>query len=154
MIKNLAQFLIVHSLIFHLYSIIVPNLLTSTSYVGSETALSQIVQLVEAPQLARALVQKLADQSQSFLFQVVIVASLTWLGWFIPGEFGLFVENWMPKGMDKFELALQFGISVSAVACPCALGLATPTAVMVATGKGASQVFLSRVEMYSKRLLR
>ncbi|RXI04756.1 hypothetical protein DVH24_039030 [Malus domestica] len=57
-----------------------------TLYVGSENALSQIVQLVEAPQLTRALVQKLADQ-------VVIVAFLTWLGWFIPGEFGLFPEN-------------------------------------------------------------
>ncbi|CAN6698157.1 unnamed protein product [Malus baccata var. baccata] len=54
-------------------------------------------------------------------------------------EFGLFPENWIPKGMNKFELALQFGILVLVVACPCALGLATPTTVMVATGKGASQ---------------
>ncbi|CAN6562779.1 unnamed protein product [Malus baccata var. baccata] len=54
-------------------------------------------------------------------------------------EFGLFLENWIPKGMNKFELALQFGILVLVVACPCALGLATPTTVMVATGKGASQ---------------
>ncbi|KAM2945305.1 hypothetical protein COP2_028232 [Malus domestica] len=38
--------------------------------------------------------------------EVVIVAFLTWLGWFIPREFGLFPENWIPKGMDKFELAI------------------------------------------------
>lgn len=68
-----------------------------------------------------------------------MVAFLTWLGWFIPGQFHLYPAQWIPKGMDSFELALQFGISVLVVACPCALGLATPTAVMVATGKGASQ---------------
>ncbi|KAI6669541.1 hypothetical protein NL676_004426 [Syzygium grande] len=115
-------------------------LLVKATHVGSETALSQIVQLVEAAQLARAPVQKLADQISRFFVPTVVVAALfTWLGWFIPGEVGLYPKGWIPKAMDGFELALQFGISVLVVACPCALGLATPTAVMVATGKGASQ---------------
>lgn len=71
-------------------------------------------------------------------YQIVLTAFITWLGWLIPGVIGIYPKQWIPKGMDKFELALQFGISVLVVACPCALGLATPTAVMVATGKGAS----------------
>lgn len=71
--------------------------------------------------------------------QVVAVAFITWLGWLIPGIAGIYPKHWIPEGMDGFELALQFGISVLVVACPCALGLATPTAVMVASGKGASQ---------------
>ncbi|KAL5766613.1 hypothetical protein ACOSP7_017230 [Xanthoceras sorbifolium] len=115
-------------------------LLVKATHVGAETALSQIVQLVEAAQLARAPVQKLADQISKFFVPTVVVAAfLTWLGWFIPGMAGLYPKRWIPKVMDEFELALQFGISVLVVACPCALGLATPTAVMVATGKGASQ---------------
>ncbi|KAG9136270.1 hypothetical protein Leryth_003865 [Lithospermum erythrorhizon] len=110
------------------------------THVGSETALSQIVQLVEAAQLAKAPVQKLADQiSKVFVPTVVVAAFLTFLGWYIPGAAGIFSKSWIPHDMDGFELALQFGISVLVVACPCALGLATPTAVMVATGKGASQ---------------
>ncbi|KAA8549731.1 hypothetical protein F0562_001251 [Nyssa sinensis] len=116
------------------------RILVKATHVGSETALSQIVQLVEAAQLSRAPVQKLADQiSKFFVPTVVIAAFLTWLGWFIPGAAGVYPNRWIPKAMDSFELALQFGISVLVVACPCALGLATPTAVMVATGKGASQ---------------
>ncbi|CAL4889402.1 unnamed protein product [Urochloa decumbens] len=115
-------------------------IIVKATHVGSETALSQIVQLVEAAQLARAPVQKLADKiSRFFVPTVVVAAFLTWLGWFIPGQFHLYPKHWIPKAMDSFELALQFGISVLVVACPCALGLATPTAVMVATGKGASQ---------------
>lgn len=115
-------------------------LLVKATHVGSETALSQIVQLVEAAQLARAPVQKLADQiSRFFVPTVVVAALLTWLGWYITGVAGVYPKSWIPKAMDRFELALQFGISVLVVACPCALGLATPTAVMVATGKGASQ---------------
>ncbi|GAB4856055.1 Copper-transporting ATPase hma4 [Ancistrocladus abbreviatus] len=115
-------------------------ILVKATHVGSETALSQIVQLVEAAQLARAPVQKLADQiSRFFVPMVVSAAFITWLAWFATGEAGLYPKHWIPKAMDKVELALQFGISVLVVACPCALGLATPTAVMVATGKGASQ---------------
>ncbi|XP_077214560.1 copper-transporting ATPase HMA4-like [Tasmannia lanceolata] len=115
-------------------------LLVKATHVGSETALSQIVQLVEAAQLARAPVQKIADRISKFFVPTVVVAAFfTWLGWFIPGEVGLYPKSWIPKAMDGFELALQFGISVLVVACPCALGLATPTAVMVATGKGASE---------------
>ncbi|RZB60198.1 Copper-transporting ATPase HMA4 isoform B [Glycine soja] len=115
-------------------------LLVKATHVGSDTALSQIVQLVEAAQLAKAPVQQLADHiSRVFVPIVVVAALITWLGWFIPGEAGIYPKHWIPKAMDAFELALQFAISVLVVACPCALGLATPTAVMVASGMGASQ---------------
>ncbi|KAJ0793113.1 putative translocase [Helianthus annuus] len=115
-------------------------LLIKVTHIGSETALSQIVQIVEAAQLARAPVQKLADRISRFFVPAVVAAALvTWLAWYIPGALGLYPKSWIPKAMDEFELALQFGISVLVVACPCALGLATPTAVMVATGKGATQ---------------
>jgi len=114
-------------------------IIVKATHVGSETALSQIVQLVEAAQLARAPVQRLADKiSRFFVPTVVVAAFVTWLGWFIPGQLHIYPQQWIPESMDSFELALQFGISVLVVACPCALGLATPTAVMVATGKGAS----------------
>ncbi|XP_028757140.1 copper-transporting ATPase HMA4 [Neltuma alba] len=115
-------------------------LLVKATHVGMETALSQIVQLVEAAQLAKAPIQKLADRISKFFVPIVVVAAfITWLGWFIPGEAGIYPKYWIPKAMDAFELALQFAISVLVVACPCALGLATPTAVMVASGMGASQ---------------
>ncbi|CAN6448203.1 unnamed protein product [Victoria cruziana] len=108
--------------------------------VGSESALSQIVQLVEAAQLAKAPIQKFADRMSKYFVPVVIFASLsTWLAWYLAGKFNAYPQSWIPPSMDRFQLALQFGISVMVVACPCALGLATPTAVMVSTGVGASQ---------------
>ncbi|KAI5067389.1 hypothetical protein GOP47_0017917 [Adiantum capillus-veneris] len=110
------------------------------THVGSETALSQIVRLVEAAQMAKAPVQKLADGiSRYFVPFVVVFAAATWLGWFAAGKANSYPKSWIPSSMDAFELALQFGISVLVIACPCALGLATPTAVMVATGEGATQ---------------
>ncbi|KAL2925736.1 putative copper-transporting ATPase HMA5 [Bienertia sinuspersici] len=108
--------------------------------VGSESALSQIVRLVESAQMNKAPVQKLADRiSRFFVPLVILFATSTWLAWFIAGKYHSYPESWIPSSMDSFELALQFGISVMVIACPCALGLATPTAVMVGTGVGASQ---------------
>lgn len=71
--------------------------------------------------------------------QVIALALATWFAWFLAGKFNWYNKSWIPSSMDSFQLALQFGISVMVIACPCALGLATPTAVMVATGVGASQ---------------
>ncbi|KAH7284245.1 hypothetical protein KP509_34G045000 [Ceratopteris richardii] len=115
-------------------------LYVKATHVGSETALSQIVQLVEAAQMAKAPVQKLADGiSGYFVPFVVAFAAATWVGWFTAGKTNSYPKSWIPSSMDAFELALQFGVSVLVIACPCALGLATPTAVMVATGEGAMQ---------------
>ncbi|XAR55058.1 Cu(2+)-exporting ATPase [Bertholletia excelsa] len=108
--------------------------------IGSEGALSQIVRLVESAQMAKAPVQKFADRiSKLFVPLVIFFSFTTWLAWFLAGKFGGYPKSWIPSSMDSFQLALQFGISVMVIACPCALGLATPTAVMVGTGVGASQ---------------
>ncbi|KAL3676475.1 hypothetical protein R1sor_026423 [Riccia sorocarpa] len=110
------------------------------THVGSETALAQIVRLVEAAQMAKAPVQKFADRiSQYFVPLVVLGALVTGVSWYVAGKTHSYPRSWVPSSMDEFQLALQFGISVLVIACPCALGLATPTAVMVATGKGAQQ---------------
>ncbi|XP_073307795.1 probable copper-transporting ATPase HMA5 isoform X1 [Primulina huaijiensis] len=108
--------------------------------VGSQSALAQIVQLVESGQMDKAPVQKLADHVSKFFVPLVIVLSFsTWFAWFLAGKLNSYPKSWIPSSMDSFELAFQFGISVMVIACPCALGLATPTAVMVGTGVGASQ---------------
>ncbi|XP_019155814.1 PREDICTED: probable copper-transporting ATPase HMA5 [Ipomoea nil] len=108
--------------------------------VGSETALSQIVRLVESAQMAKAPVQKFADRVSKYFVPLVIVLSFsTWLAWFLAGKLHGYPRSWIPDAsVNSFQLALQFGISVMVIACPCALGLATPTAVMVGTGVGAS----------------
>ncbi|KAJ6388679.1 hypothetical protein OIU77_027103 [Salix suchowensis] len=108
--------------------------------VGSDSALSQIVRLIESAQLAKAPVQKFADSISKYFVPLVIILSFsTWLVWYLAGVFHGYPESWIPHSMDSFQLALQFGISAMVIACPCALGLATPTAVMVGTGVGASQ---------------
>ena len=97
--------------------------------VGKDTALSQIVKLVEDAQGSKAPIQKIADQvSGIFVPIVVVIAVLTFLIWF-------FATGDMTKGIVS-------AVAVLVIACPCALGLATPTAIMVGTGKGAENGIL------------
>ena len=92
--------------------------------VGKDTALSQIVKLVEEAQGSKAPIAKMADVISSyFVPTVIILAVIASIGWLIAGETPLF--------------AITIFIVVLVIACPCALGLATPTAIMVGTGKGA-----------------
>jgi Cu+-exporting ATPase len=94
--------------------------------VGKDTALAQIVRLVEQAQGSRAPIQRLADVITGYFVPVVLMfAVATFVGWYILG----------PE--PKFLHALLAFVAVLIIACPCALGLATPTAIMVGTGRGA-----------------
>lgn len=111
--------------------------------VGADASLSQIVKLVENAQLAKAPIQAVADRISSvFVPFVVLLAMTTWFVWYIAGATGYFPDSWLPAGETKMVFAMMFGIAVLVTACPCALGLATPTAVMVGTGVGASNGIL------------
>jgi len=105
--------------------------------VGKETALAQIIRLVEEAQGSKAPIQKLADRVSAVFVPIVIaIAALTFLTWFF-----LVPESW---GGHDFTTALINMVAVLVIACPCAMGLATPTAVMVGTGKGAEMGILFR----------
>jgi Cu+-exporting ATPase len=105
--------------------------------VGKETALAQIVRLVEEAQGSKAPIQKLADQvSAIFVPIVILIAAVTFLVWYF-----IVPEAW---GGGDFTTALINMVAVLVIACPCAMGLATPTAVMVGTGKGAEMGILFR----------
>jgi Cu+-exporting ATPase len=101
------------------------------SKVGKDTALAQIVRLVEEAQGSKAPIQRLADQvSAIFVPAVIAVAFMTFLAW-------MFVAPAPTGDTSGFTRALINMVAVLVIACPCAMGLATPTAVMVGTGKGA-----------------
>ncbi|MEI7847773.1 MAG: copper-translocating P-type ATPase [Chloroflexota bacterium] len=101
--------------------------------VGKETALAQIVRLVEDAQASKAPIQKIADQvSAIFVPAVIGQAALTFMGWYFFGP-----EMAMNASLTPFTRALVNMVAVLVIACPCAMGLATPTAVMVGTGKAA-----------------
>ena len=94
------------------------------SAVGRETVLSQIIRLVEDAQAAKAPIQRMVDQvSAVFVPVVLLLAVLTLLGWWLTGH--------------SFEVALIHAVAVLVIACPCALGLATPAAIMTGTGVAA-----------------
>jgi len=108
--------------------------------VGKETALAQIIKLVEDAQGSKAPIQKLADQvSGIFVPIVIVIASLTFAGWYFLGP-PLAINS----DVDNFTRALINMVAVLVIACPCAMGLATPTAIMVGTGKGAEAGILFR----------
>ena len=97
--------------------------------VGDETALSQIIRLVDEATSSKAPIAKLADKVAGVFVPIVIgIALLAMVVWLICGA--------------TFEFALTIAVSVLVVSCPCALGLATPTAIMVGTGRGASNGIL------------
>jgi Cu+-exporting ATPase len=107
--------------------------------VGRETALSQIIRLVEEAQGSKAPIQKLADKvSEVFVPAVIGIAIFTFLIWYF------LIPLPVNSSVNLFTRAIINMVAVLVIACPCAMGLATPTAVMVGTGKGAETGILLR----------
>lgn len=99
--------------------------------VGAQTMLSQIIKLVEEAQASKAPIQRIADLISSYFVPIVIMlAILTFVIWYVLGP------------VPVFLFAMLNMVAVLIIACPCAMGLATPTAIMVGTGKGAEQGIL------------
>ena len=109
------------------------SLIMEAEHVGSETMLAQIVRMVSEAQRSRAPIQRLADRlAEYFVPAVVTMAVVAFAGWSV----------WGPE--PRFALALVSAVAVLIIACPCALGLATPMAIMVGTGRGATAGVLIR----------
>ena len=105
--------------------------------VGADTALAQIVKLVQTAQNSKAPAQRLADRAAQWLVAVAIgFGALTFIGWYFLGT------RYVQAGTTPFVFGLTLAITVVVIACPDALGLATPTAVMMGTGLGAQNGIL------------
>ncbi len=119
-------------------------ILVRASSIGADTALAQIVKLVEEAQMGKAPIQEYADRIASVFTPTIIAVSLgTFFVWFTLTLTHVVPREWLAdESYDPFLFSLLFSISTIVVACPCALGLATPTAVMVGTGVGASNGIL------------
>lgn len=107
--------------------------------IGKDTMLAQIVSVVEAAQTSKASIQRVADIIAAYFVPTVIaLAVLTFLGWYYLSEVG-------------FTTALLYGTAVLVIACPCALGLATPTSIMVGSGLGAEHGILIKSAEYLEK---
>ena len=108
--------------------------------VGKDTTLAQIIKLVESAQGSKAPIQGLADQISAIFVPIVLaIAFLTFLFWYFFASVPI-----SQTGLNTLSRALINAVSVLVIACPCAMGLATPTAVMVGTGKAANSGILFR----------
>jgi Cu+-exporting ATPase len=108
--------------------------------VGNETVLAQIIKLVEDAQSSKAPIAQMADIVSGYFVPVVCaIALVSGIAWYIAASSG---AVGLPAAQSVTEFALTIFISVLVIACPCALGLATPTAIMVGTGKGAENGIL------------
>ncbi|NPD88936.1 MAG: copper-translocating P-type ATPase [Asgard group archaeon] len=113
--------------------------------IGKDTTLNQIIKMVEEAQTSKLPIQKLADKISAIFVPVVVLASiLTFTIWFALFQTGVISSTILPDGVSMFLFAFLTGITVLVISCPCALGLATPTAIMVGTGLGASDGILIR----------
>ncbi|XP_077168187.1 copper-transporting ATPase 2 isoform X2 [Paroedura picta] len=127
------------------------SVLVNATHVGSDTTLAQIVKLVEEAQMSKAPIQQLADKfSGYFVPFIIIISTATLVAWIVIGfiHFDI-VLKYFPhysKHISKAEVIIRFAfqtsITVLCIACPCSLGLATPTAVMVGTGVAAQNGIL------------